>query len=174
MVKVLDRITLDLNKDELHGFERWKNAIDVAGYIEMNLAGKRPPLPEVTRKDGIYQLVVDKRWRARYRTSNDKDYNYGGHNRSVSHYISGDKLDCILLDDHRFHPGTSFFPIKNIYLRWFDNSRVRNFLRSVPDDISGKFIDMCRYCNPNTFENNGVEDNFFKKMKFDLKLKFGF
>ena len=163
MVKIIDEITLDLSKDELQGWERWKDAETIGRYIEKNIKGEKLPLIEVVKINGVYQIVQSGRG---YMESDS--YNYGGYYRAVSHYISRNNLDCLLLSNHRKFPSFNYFPIQNTHLYNFGTKENRNFLRKVSNDIFYKFINMCRYHKPKGYMNNELKDNFFRKNVFQI------
>lgn len=142
MVKVLGEISLDLNKVELQGWEKPKDALTVADYVTMNLGGLVPPKVEVVKKGDIYQIVCGERgWREL-----NKDYNYGGHHRAVAHLISGHNLRCVLLDKHRVDTRkVSFFSIRDSVLMdcvGGQEGQVREFLKRASDEVFSKFVGM--------------------------------
>ena len=152
MVKILDKITLDFGRDEICGWEMEKDAPVVLNYVTRNLAGDRAPAVEVVFRNGVYQLAhgVD-------RYSDRDDYNYGGHHRCISSWISGNSLDAFLLEKHREPSRQEFSSIKNIRLALYWGKDIKDFLREAPEDVFSRFVDSCNYRLP-------LEKKFFLKI----------
>ncbi len=143
MDKVSNKITLDLEKDEVHGWERSVCVYGTIYNVNKRLAGESFPPIEVVRRNGVYQLVHDVP-----KVFSGSDYISGGHCLSIASYISGVHLDAFLLEDHRVDPGNiKFSPIREISLSCYNNLPVSLFLGNLPDDVCSRLIERCEADN---------------------------
>ena len=141
MVKILYKITLDLKKDKVHGWEKAQSARDIVDYVDRNLKGEIPPAIEVVERDGVYQLVYGKRSPI-FRSN----YNYGGHHRSLAAHISEKPLDAFVLDEHKVNPSSeNFSSIQNVDLSFWigDFLYIRKRLKRFPEEVRLRFMNSC-------------------------------
>ncbi|MDP6641370.1 MAG: hypothetical protein QF381_02925 [Nitrososphaerales archaeon] len=137
MAKIIDKITLDLTRDVVLGWEMCKPALTVASYADKNLIGSVPPAVEAVRGPRGYELVYG------YNNSSDRsDYDYGGHHRTIAGIITAGSLDCFLFDEHRMKPTFEFRPISESRLDGYHNLEVIKFLNRAPPEVASKFVSM--------------------------------
>jgi len=118
MAKKIAEIELDLNKDELQGWEKYKSPERVINYVYRNFNGERAPPVEVVKKGNVYQLCFG--WPSLSdEDESDRCDRYGGHHRSIAHDISGHILKCHLMDEHEIPEmaeARNFFRVQDIRL----------------------------------------------------------
>lgn len=99
---------LDLNHDELHGWEPKKSDKIIESLIKGIEAGNHfPPVP-VHYEHGIY--YISPMWRTLGWHSD------GGHHRAIAHYITNTLLKCELLPDMPFYPTSKTIPISKLLI----------------------------------------------------------
>ncbi len=147
MAKVLREISLDLQDDEVQGYESSQDLSKIINYTHRNFTGEHAPRVGVVKRNGVYQLC--------FGTPEDSEnyFNSGGHNRSISHDISGHRLECYLMDEHRKPESAEHIDFKSIkdtkigsllspndfYLRYLNYS-FKDKLRIFSDSAIRKFV----------------------------------
>jgi hypothetical protein len=93
----IDSVDLDLNKDDLYGweFERQGNIVDLVDYAYRNFIGDLAPRVDVVKSGDSYELCF-----GRPDMNSRRRDNFGGHRRSIAHAISGHKLRCYVMNKH--------------------------------------------------------------------------
>ncbi len=128
-------IKLDLNEaDELYGWEMHKNPIVISAMRESIKLGQYFPAVDIVKsEDGIYQILT--------RNVFNATKNYGGHNRSFSHYKEKTPLLCRLWEENTDDvEDIKFRPIKEIKLDGeLNNYQLRNTLLHLPPYIAKEF-----------------------------------
>ncbi len=146
MVKIIKRIALDLNKSKVYGWEGWKSALVIASMIEgIKLNLDFPAVDVVRNNKGIYELLFG---------GSLRDYeNYGGHHRTISHYIESATLQCNLWNGHVVMPDNKkrFGSIEDIVLTDYKNmQKLKRSLSYLPLDVSERFC-----------EDNGLDSEYY-------------
>ena len=102
-------------------------------------------------------------------------YNYAGHHRSVSHYISGHLLRCNLRSDHEDPEDAEkefFFPISDISFYNVPNKRSLRKLSLkfgiFDDEALNIFV---RYCENSGYMPSKRRYEFLDKLRFDNSVR---
>lgn len=83
-----------MDNDELQGWEKSPSVPCLIDYAYLNFRGKHAPRVGVVKKEVVYQISIGKP------ANFMRNSNYGGHHRSIAHRISGNLLECSLMDEH--------------------------------------------------------------------------
>ncbi len=144
MAHIIRRISLDLRKYELLGWEMQKGLLTVSAMREGIRLGHNFPAVDIVEVDEqTYQLLV----RGIFACST----NYGGHNRAISHYKEKSPLVCSLWSNHIATPKDfKFKPIRQIKLNGKDKpTQLEQALSHLPREIGkNPYTKYCKYYPP--------------------------
>ena len=148
MANVLKEITLDLENDEVQGWASpYPSASKILDYTYRNFMGEKAPRIEVVKKNGVYQICFG------YPPVSERQENYGGHHRAISHDISKHLLECYLMNEHESPEGARFIDFTNVknikvdcatplseFYHYYSGSFFRRKLQVFPDFAIRRFV----------------------------------
>ncbi len=110
MVEIIDRVTLDFDRDRIYGWQLFTNLRKVAGMVKALELGYDLPDVDVVKRDGVYFLCKEQK-------SDVKQW--GGHSRTIAKYVVGRNFFCNVWDEdnpEKFK-NREYYDIKNAVLR---------------------------------------------------------